>query len=83
MTCNNRWFVLDEKVGWKRWKKSGGGRDGSKVGERNEKNVVEVRKVVEKKKKGKKKSPWRDLNSRPLVYKTSALTTELQRQALQ
>ena len=24
-------------------------------------------------------SPWRDLNSRPLVYKTSALTTELQR----
>ena len=32
--------------------------------------------------KGRKKnSPWRDLNSRPLVYKTSALTTELQRQA--
>ncbi|KFD45992.1 hypothetical protein M513_13148 [Trichuris suis] len=26
-------------------------------------------------------SPWRDLNSRPLVYKTSALTTELQRLA--
>ena len=24
-------------------------------------------------------SPWRELNSRPLVYKTSALTTELQR----
>ena len=34
-----------------------------------------------KKKKKKKKvgSPWRDSNSRPLVYKTSALTTELQR----
>ena len=31
--------------------------------------------------KRKKKSPWRDLNSRPLVYKTSALTTELQRHA--
>ena len=27
----------------------------------------------------KKKSPWGDLNSRPLVYKTSALTPELQR----
>ena len=35
-----------------------------------------------KRKKGKNKnlSPWRDSNSRPLVYKTSALTTELQRQ---
>ena len=33
-------------------------------------------------KKKKKESPWRDLNSRPLVYKTSALTTELQRHAL-
>ncbi len=31
----------------------------------------------------KKVSPWRDLNSRPLVYKTSALTTELQRHAVQ
>ena len=35
---------------------------------------------LKKKKKEKNHSPWRDLNSRPLVYKTSALTTELQRQ---
>ena len=29
------------------------------------------------------KSPRRDLNSRPLVYKTSALTTELRRHSYQ
>ena len=32
-----------------------------------------------KKKKRDNDSPLRDLNSRPLVYKTSALTTELRR----
>ena len=33
----------------------------------------------EKRKEKEMMSPWGDLNSRPLVYKTSALTTELQR----
>ena len=37
------------------------------------------KKKSRKKKKKKAGSPWRDSNSRPLVYKTSALTTELQR----
>ena len=44
--------------------------------------MVSGRKKGTKEKKKKKKkagSPWRDSNSRPLVYKTSALTTELQR----
>ncbi len=38
-----------------------------------------VRLRVRKRKKLRKSSPQRDLNSRPLVYKTSALTPELWR----
>ena len=45
------------------------------------KSKLAVEYLLQKKKKEKKNkgSPQRDSNSRPLVYKTSALTTELWR----
>ncbi len=59
-----------------------GGNEEKKWGEMKKRNGRKREKINWEGKKKKKvdESPWRDLNSRPLVYKTSALTTELQRQ---
>ena len=47
-------------------------------------SAMRTRKGNQTRKRGEKisASPWRDSNSRPLVYETSALTSELQRHCL-
>ena len=49
------------------------------MGKRKQEKTMWQKLKIKKRKKKIFNSPLRDLNSRPLVYKTSALTTELRR----